>query len=281
MLRKTTRKKIGLTSQTSFDIVKFIFLWILVSVSVLNSASVSSFPLKFNSAVALGRKKSKNTLTDFRDQKKEFVKSIFSKRPNSRGRSLNMSTMATEKKDEDVMDVFRQMKLDGKPIAPSYSTSSFLTSTLILIALIGFVVPVWLAFFLPFTIILQIGSAIVNRGKISETSLAAHQVLEDAAKDDFTVEKIIPQKDRTYDLILIGSTGFTGKIAVKYLLKQYGSQTNKSMCTLNFTTYFKLLLKSQNYTFIFTHRLIVLFHCHQVKRSNGPLLVDRRISWRR
>ena len=251
MLLKSAQKKTGSTWKIKFDIDRFIFFFILVSTSFPKSALVSSFPLRFNSAVALGRNNNKNIFSDFSLEKKAFTNYYSSKRSNSRNRPLNMSTIATEKKDEDVMDVFRQMKLDGKPIAPGYSTSSFFKSTLLLIALIGLVVPVWLVLFLPITIILQVVSAVANRDKESETSRAARQVLEDAAKDDFTVEKIIPQKDRTYDLVLIGSTGFTGKIAVKYMLKQYNNQTNKGMWNLYFTTNFNLKKITQKCLYFF------------------------------
>jgi len=76
---------------------------------------------------------------------------------------------------------------------------------------------------LPFTIVYQIIANVLLSKKESKSVTLALKVLEDAAKDDFVVSKddIIPQKERTYDLLLIGSTGFTGRLSMKQLILNY------------------------------------------------------------
>ena len=51
--------------------------------------------------------------------------------------------------------------------------------------------------------------------------------------DDVAAEKvnsgdesvtIIPRESRKYDIVLLGATGFTGKLGAAYLAKQYGGE---------------------------------------------------------
>ena len=36
-------------------------------------------------------------------------------------------------------------------------------------------------------------------------------------------------KEREYDIIVFGATGFTGKLVVEYIIEQYGLKNNKSV----------------------------------------------------
>eukprot|EP00526_Cylindrotheca_closterium_P011807 CAMPEP_0113630298 /NCGR_PEP_ID=MMETSP0017_2-20120614/15740_1 /TAXON_ID=2856 /ORGANISM="Cylindrotheca closterium" /LENGTH=485 /DNA_ID=CAMNT_0000540753 /DNA_START=318 /DNA_END=1775 /DNA_ORIENTATION=+ /assembly_acc=CAM_ASM_000147 len=82
-------------------------------------------------------------------------------------------------------------------------------------------VPIWLTFLVPLTLIYQVGNAIksaVFSSKDDENSSAF--VLDSGYQVD--AKDIIPQKDRKYDVVMLGATGFTGQLAVRHLAKTYG-----------------------------------------------------------
>ena len=70
---------------------------------------------------------------------------------------------------------------------------------------------------LPISLLFQLGKAIVE-SKVDKTKdLAPIDSGIHVSSDD-----IIPLQDRKYDLILLGATGFTGSLGVRYLAKTYG-----------------------------------------------------------
>lgn len=70
---------------------------------------------------------------------------------------------------------------------------------------------------LPISILYQIGKAIVE-SKVDKTKdLAPIDSGIQVSSDD-----IIPIKARKYDLVVLGATGFTGSLCVRYLAKTYG-----------------------------------------------------------
>lgn len=81
------------------------------------------------------------------------------------------------------------------------------------------VVPLWLTVLLPLTLIYQVGNAVKNAivGPNDDTSAF---VLDSGYQVD--AKDIIPQKDRKYDVVMLGATGFTGRLAVRHLAKTYG-----------------------------------------------------------
>ena len=126
----------------------------------------------------------------------------------SRGKSCSYS--------DDISAVCNQMdKVDGKkplvigPIA--FFASAFLG------------LPFWLTVLLPFTIFSVIGyfALVLIFGRRSSTT-ADRAVNAEEEK----VTKITPTHDRKYDLILLGVTGFTGKLAAAYLAEQYGGESS-------------------------------------------------------
>eukprot|EP00560_Eucampia_antarctica_P006896 CAMPEP_0197823818 /NCGR_PEP_ID=MMETSP1437-20131217/1128_1 /TAXON_ID=49252 ORGANISM="Eucampia antarctica, Strain CCMP1452" /NCGR_SAMPLE_ID=MMETSP1437 /ASSEMBLY_ACC=CAM_ASM_001096 /LENGTH=503 /DNA_ID=CAMNT_0043423171 /DNA_START=357 /DNA_END=1868 /DNA_ORIENTATION=+ len=98
-----------------------------------------------------------------------------------------------------------------------------------LIGVLGIGVPIWAVTVLPLTIAWQLVETIRGRGRESETTRAARKTLEEAAKDDFVVSKdeFIDPKERSYDLILIGATGFTGRLAMRHLIQYYHDSTKE------------------------------------------------------
>lgn len=89
------------------------------------------------------------------------------------------------------------------------STSSFL-----LTAMIG--VPVYLSVVLPLTIAYQTGKAVLGSPPQQESIKESVDTMPFPSKED-----LIPMKERKYDVVLLGCTGFTGKLAAIYLTKTY------------------------------------------------------------
>lgn len=90
------------------------------------------------------------------------------------------------------------------------STSSFL-----LTAMIG--VPVYLSVVLPLTIAYQTGKAVLGSPPPQQESIKeSMDTIPFPSKED-----LIPMKERKYDVVLLGCTGFTGKLAAIYLTKTY------------------------------------------------------------
>jgi hypothetical protein len=111
----------------------------------------------------------------------------------------------------DVESVYRQMEKDGKkplvvgPVA--FCASLFLG------------VPFWFTVLLPFTIVSTAANLfwVILHGPKSSTK--EEGVVEDEEKVEAT-----PLSERKYDLVLLGVTGFTGKLAAEHLARQYGGE---------------------------------------------------------
>lgn len=84
------------------------------------------------------------------------------------------------------------------------------------------VMPIWVSVVMPLSITYQLGKAIVSTviGKGSNDALASESNIDSGYQ--VTKDDIIPRKDRKYDLIVLGATGFTGKLAARHLAKTYG-----------------------------------------------------------
>jgi len=53
-----------------------------------------------------------------------------------------------------------------------------------------------------------------------------YKSIKNTHKDVFNIEakNIINLKDRTYDIVLVGATGFTGKFSCEYLARTYNNK---------------------------------------------------------
>lgn len=119
--------------------------------------------------------------------------------------------------------------MDGKR-QPEASTASFLFTILV-----G--VPVWLTTIVPLTATYQIGSRLVPEGGASDasieeekekekdvnvtSSLLSSSSLPSLSKHFPNPSQLKPLDQRTYDVVLLGSTGFTGGLTAQYLAKTY------------------------------------------------------------
>lgn len=86
-------------------------------------------------------------------------------------------------------------------------------------------VPIWACTILPLTVTFQLGKTILNT--ITGGALkAAPWSYKDSGYQvkDTDIKKM---SDRTYDIVVLGATGFTGGLAVRHLAKTYGVDNSK------------------------------------------------------
>jgi hypothetical protein len=92
------------------------------------------------------------------------------------------------------------------------------TSPVSLAAAVGTVVvgvPLALAV-LPLTVLYQVGKSMVG---LVQTNEMSHLTPLDSG---IVVSNVVDRKDRKYDVVVMGATGFTGKLCVRHLAKTYG-----------------------------------------------------------
>eukprot|EP00980_Cylindrotheca_fusiformis_P016146 scaffold4805_cov136-Cylindrotheca_fusiformis.AAC.1 len=113
-------------------------------------------------------------------------------------------------------DIFAPVEKDGKSLTPVSNQKFALT------AMVG--VPIWLTVVLPLSTVYQVSKAIVK----AVSPAPPPKKLEDSGyqvKDS----DIIPRPKRTYDIVVLGATGFTGKLAARHLAKTYGCKDDSKV----------------------------------------------------
>lgn len=119
--------------------------------------------------------------------------------------------MSTGRLSSTTNDVRLQIQKDGKKPAV-VSTAEFLVN-------VGVLLPVWATIMLPMTLIYQLFKGIYDKISPPEEFRpnspfdSGYQV----AKDE-----IVARSKRAYDVVVLGATGFAGKLAVRHLAKTYG-----------------------------------------------------------
>jgi hypothetical protein len=107
-------------------------------------------------------------------------------------------------------NIHAPVEKDGNAITPISNQNFALT------AVLG--VPFWLTVLLPVTVMYQVAKAVVDA--ISPKNNESEITLDSGYKVDQT--EIVPRPDRTYDVVVLGATGFTGRLAALHLAKTYG-----------------------------------------------------------
>lgn len=111
-----------------------------------------------------------------------------------------------------------RMEKDGKRI-PVVSTAVFL-STVVVGA------PLWLGALLPAAILARTAKTITAKLSSMSSSLGGGRAdlppVEDDDETDDRAFPIVPLEKRTYDLVLLGATGFVGRLAAEHLVEHYG-----------------------------------------------------------
>ena len=94
------------------------------------------------------------------------------------------------------------------------------------VATIGLGLPFWAGILLPLTLVYQSGKALVlSCGAVVQSkSSSSEEQSKGQGKNENENDDIIiiPRKDRKYDIVVLGATGFTGGLAVRHLAKTYG-----------------------------------------------------------
>lgn len=108
-------------------------------------------------------------------------------------------------------DVRLQIKKDGKQSVPVSSVEFLLTT--------GILVPFWATVMLPLTLTYQIVKGVTNKIITPEEFLPISPFDSGYQVED---NDIIPRSERKYDIVIVGATGFAGKLAVRHLAKTYG-----------------------------------------------------------
>ncbi|KAJ1483383.1 hypothetical protein T484DRAFT_1800485, partial [Baffinella frigidus] len=89
------------------------------------------------------------------------------------------------------------------------------------VTLVG--LPLWIFFLIPSAAISQACITVLNK-----VSPAKKEAVKDAPSDDGvkfpSLSEIKPLKERSLDLVLLGATGFTGRLAAQHLARQYGRE---------------------------------------------------------
>jgi hypothetical protein len=107
-------------------------------------------------------------------------------------------------------DLHFPVERDGKAPA-AVSNTEFLVT-------VGLVVPLWATVILPLTVVYQLGKGLVN------LVLPNSQAEVPTIDSGYQVSKgdIVPRPQRKYDVVLLGATGFTGRLGARHLAKTYG-----------------------------------------------------------
>lgn len=115
----------------------------------------------------------------------------------------------------DIEAVHKQFELDGK--RPSTSSNGDFLKT----AVVG--IPVFLSL-LPISIAYQLGKSIIQPTASSDAALDDPRFAsrEESTEEIFpALDEITPKHERKYDIVVLGCTGFTGRLAALYIARTY------------------------------------------------------------
>mmetsp|Transcript_10196 Transcript_10196/g.16298 ORF Transcript_10196/g.16298 Transcript_10196/m.16298 type:complete len:562 (-) Transcript_10196:157-1842(-) len=143
-------------------------------------------------------------------------------------RHPRVTTLATMSKETNCdlagMEKRRQLhavvEQDGKGMT-GVSTSTFLL-------LSGIVLPIWATVFLPLTIFYQLAKHGFQRLEqlfLRKQDRPQYCKLDSGYRVD--EKAVIPRSQRKYDIVLLGSTGFTGYLMCRHLIRSYGKKDVK------------------------------------------------------
>jgi len=113
------------------------------------------------------------------------------------------------KTTETIDDIYALMDREGK-VVPAVPTPAFLG-----LCVIG--VPLWFTVLLPLSVVSQAAKAIIKPLLTKREFCIDTGTIVDASE-------IIPRKDRKYDVVVLGATGFTGKLVSEHLCRTYGGK---------------------------------------------------------
>lgn len=114
-------------------------------------------------------------------------------------------------------NIYEPVERDGRAIEPVSAQQFALTAI--------FGVPIWLTLLVPVTALYQAAKAVFAAASPKANDDEKKIVLDSGYK--VAESDIIPRPDRKYDVVVLGATGFTGRLAAMHLAKTYGCQNDK------------------------------------------------------
>lgn len=135
--------------------------------------------------------------------------SLLFRRPNHNTRQQDHILKMSKTTTQSIDDIYALTDREGK-VVPAIPTPAFLG-----MCLVG--VPVWLTVLLPLSVVTQLGKAIIKPFQ-SKPNFCIDTGTQVDASD------ISPRKNRKYDAVVLGATGFTGKLVVEHLCRTYGGK---------------------------------------------------------
>lgn len=189
-----------------------LLLLLLLTISLVNTATsfltLAPTTIKTNGRFQFSRAPEKTT----RKNPEQFLSLDVSK---------NFQSMTSLKSESSSLTISQILDLQRNDETKSESEISWPAFAIVM----TFGVP---AFFvmLPLSIGYQIFKKFMMGDGDGDGSSTSSDAISAAKKEGVQEEEeflgIIPLKERKYDLVLLGATGFTGSLAVEYLMKQYG-----------------------------------------------------------
>lgn len=129
-----------------------------------------------------------------------------------------MSKTTSSSSKDSIDDIYALMDQQGK-VVPAVPMPAFLG-----MCLVG--VPLWLTVLLPLSVVTQVGKALVKPLLPKPKFIIDTRAVVNASD-------IIPRKDRKYDVVVLGATGFTGKLVAEHLCRTYGGKIQSFMHMLS------------------------------------------------
>ena len=121
------------------------------------------------------------------------------------------SPIAARPSVEALADVRKQMQQDGK--------SSAVVPTSVFAATVAVMVPIWFTTMLPLSLLYQ-SAKIVFQRIVPPKQFVPMSPFDSGHK--VTASDMIPRAKRTYDIVVMGATGFVGKLTARYMATTYG-----------------------------------------------------------
>jgi Saccharopine dehydrogenase NADP binding domain len=207
---KRMTQRIFTCTRTVISTVALILIF-MQRIQVISSLDISSS--SSSSFLQTNLFKARGTLVNHR---------TFLKRKNSN--SLSFSNRMSTSTPASTVDIANNnIKNDSEWISPLVKNNNIIPTIPfpVLLATVGIALPIWSVTILPITIAYQVGRTIVKKIGFGTTK-SVTPVIDSGYVADPT--SIIPQSKRKYDLVVLGATGFTGRLAVRHLLKTYGTK---------------------------------------------------------
>lgn len=119
------------------------------------------------------------------------------------------------------MDSHSDPLVKDKKVLPLSDTANTLPIFFVFLLILT---PLWLCVVVPLVLVVKLFGATFQMGGSDSVFIRDPMVAHPKSLVNQIVKKSSEIKERVYDIVIFGATGFTGKLAAKYIAKQYGNQ---------------------------------------------------------